>query len=397
MEYHVGRNGTQLGIFNDDQLREGIANRSLQLTDLVWCEGLDDWAPLSEIIEIDEAEASEASASTEAIEAESAAVVTSDVAADSPATSPAELGPAANEMPQPPAVPAVQAALPPPHIPAPAAQPVFTGAATSGTAIASFVCGILGFFCVGITSLPAIICGHIALGKINRSNGMIGGKGMAIAGLVMGYMLGLLFILAMLAGLALPAFTSVQEKSKIVQASSNARQIIIGLRMYAADNNGMYPDSDKAEPPQTSNAAFRLLIKGQHIQDERVFTAPGSPFKGDDNIGEAPEYKEALEAGENHWAMTQGLSDSAPGNLPLIFENPNASTWPPTWSADANGNPMPGRAWRSGKIIIGMNDASVEAFKLEASSGAEVKVAPRPNGTPIFDAADPHGILMPAQ
>jgi hypothetical protein len=60
---------------------------------------------------------------------------------------------------------------------------------SSGTAVASMVLGILGLVSsccsFGLFSLGAIILGHVALVDIKRSNK--GGHGMAVAGLVMGY------------------------------------------------------------------------------------------------------------------------------------------------------------------------------------------------------------------
>ncbi|MEO8205312.1 MAG: DUF4190 domain-containing protein [Chthoniobacterales bacterium] len=58
---------------------------------------------------------------------------------------------------------------------------------TSGLAITSLVLGILSFMCYGFTGIVAVICGHIAWGKIKRSEGAEKGSGMAIAGLVLGY------------------------------------------------------------------------------------------------------------------------------------------------------------------------------------------------------------------
>lgn len=60
-------------------------------------------------------------------------------------------------------------------------------AGNSGLAIASLILGIVGL-CTGIAGIAAVICGHMALGRINKSNGMLKGKGMAIAGLVLGYL-----------------------------------------------------------------------------------------------------------------------------------------------------------------------------------------------------------------
>jgi hypothetical protein len=55
----------------------------------------------------------------------------------------------------------------------------------SNKAIASLVCGVL-FMCAP-ASIAAIILGHLALVDIKRSLGRMAGKGMAIAGLTLGY------------------------------------------------------------------------------------------------------------------------------------------------------------------------------------------------------------------
>jgi hypothetical protein len=61
----------------------------------------------------------------------------------------------------------------------------------SGLAIASMVCGIVGYvtcYFVGILGIPAVICGHMALSQIQNSAVPMSGRGMAIAGLVLGYL-----------------------------------------------------------------------------------------------------------------------------------------------------------------------------------------------------------------
>ncbi len=203
-------------------------------------------------------------------------------------------------------------------------------------------------------------------------------------------------IIAILAGLAMPAFTTVQEKARIMEGSSNCRQIIIALKSYAGDNSGNYPDADKDEQPQTSNDAFRMLIKGQYLSDEKVFTCAGSPFRGDNNIGESPDYEEALKPGENHWVMTKQLSDSAPSNAPLVFENPVSESWPPAWDANAKGKQIKGRAWKSGKIIVGMNDSSVSAEPLDAKEGDNVGLKiNKTNNKDLFTTYSEQGEVLP--
>lgn len=68
---------------------------------------------------------------------------------------------------------------------------------TSGMAVASLVCGILGFF-TGITAIIAIITGHMARSEIRRAPERYEGDGLALAGLVMGYMVAGLYLLVFL-------------------------------------------------------------------------------------------------------------------------------------------------------------------------------------------------------
>lgn len=57
---------------------------------------------------------------------------------------------------------------------------------TSVLAVIALVAGILGLFFFG--SLVAVICGHIARSQIRDSQGQQSGDGMALAGLILGYL-----------------------------------------------------------------------------------------------------------------------------------------------------------------------------------------------------------------
>ncbi len=70
-------------------------------------------------------------------------------------------------------------------------QQVYVPRSTSGLAIASMVLGILWLYWVG--SILAVIFGHVAISQCNRDPN-IGGKGMAIAGVVLGWV-GVVFLL----------------------------------------------------------------------------------------------------------------------------------------------------------------------------------------------------------
>ena len=55
-------------------------------------------------------------------------------------------------------------------------------------AIWSLILAVLSFTCGWLfTAIPAVICGHIAWSKIRKSGGTLGGKGIAAAGLILGY------------------------------------------------------------------------------------------------------------------------------------------------------------------------------------------------------------------
>jgi hypothetical protein len=73
---------------------------------------------------------------------------------------------------------------PPPY----GAYPGPMAPATSGWAIASLATGIASYVIVPfIGAIAAVIFGHIALNEIKNAQGRVEGRGMAIAGLVLGY------------------------------------------------------------------------------------------------------------------------------------------------------------------------------------------------------------------
>ena len=75
---------------------------------------------------------------------------------------------------------------PPPPAYAPYPPPVVAYQTTNGLAVASLVAGFLWLAWFG--SIVAVIFGHIALRQIKQSGGRESGTGLAIAGLVLGYM-----------------------------------------------------------------------------------------------------------------------------------------------------------------------------------------------------------------
>lgn len=190
-------------------------------------------------------------------------------------------------------------------------------------------------------------------------------------------MLVVITIIAILAGLAVPAYTLVQRIAQQNRGVSNARQVILAMKLFSKDHSSQYPDTVPNPVTgglaQNANDAFRYMIQEKCAPDERIFGCPAG-YNPDGTIGLSPNYGNALMPGENHWAMTAGQTDTTVGNMPLVFENPATPSWPPLWNADMAGKIAPGRTWADGKIIVGRNDGSVA---LEALSDTKGMVGPK--------------------
>jgi hypothetical protein len=245
--------------------------------------------------------------------------------------------------------------------------------------------GVCAFVC-----FAAIICGHFASWKIRQSFNAVDGELSIKTGLFIGYPM---LFFSCLAG---PVFCAISEAGERTRAINNCRQIVVCLKIHASDGSGSYID-ERTRKITNSNDAFHVLFTKGIISDERVFGSSYSPFQPDGYIGEEPDYIEALKPGENHWAMTKGLSDSSPSNMPLVFENPSESTWPPKWNAESEPRSKPGRAWPGGKVIVGMNDGTVHAHKLTAPIGTNLELAPDAEGKPIFPPTPKYEILNVAK
>jgi len=83
---------------------------------------------------------------------------------------------------------------------APTAYPVYAPGRTSGLAVASLVLGVVWVFWIG--SILAVVFGHVALSQIKRSRGAVRGRGLAVAGLVLGYLGVAMLVLFIVAAIA---------------------------------------------------------------------------------------------------------------------------------------------------------------------------------------------------
>ena len=88
---------------------------------------------------------------------------------------------------------------PPPTPPAGpmAGQPVYVQSKTNGFSVAALVLGILWIYWIG--SILALVFGYVAKSQIDKSGGRETGRGMAIAGIVLGWVgVGILLLILLL-------------------------------------------------------------------------------------------------------------------------------------------------------------------------------------------------------
>ncbi len=304
MQIFIQHQGQECGPFTVDHVRANLANGIYQLSDLAWHEGAAGWLPLSTVPGFGD-------------------------------TLPGGIHPSA--------------------------------ARTSGLAITSLVLGILALPTLGLTAIPAVICGHFALGKIKRSAGAQSGGGLAIAGLVTGYfgflILGIT-VIAAVAGLTAPMVIRQRKKADQAEVIGNARSIGVALFEFKAEY-GKFPDDVTAQAVadgtqtakvsgSTANDRFRQLIRAGIVQSERQFYAkiPGA-HKPDDLI----DGDDALDQGECGFAYIENLKTTDEVARPIAIT--------PLISGTTRFDPKP----FDGKAVILWTDNSVTSLPIDRKSG----------------------------
>jgi type II secretory pathway pseudopilin PulG len=313
VQIFIQHQGQQTGPFPLEQVQAGLAAGTYQLSDLAWHEGAAEWQPLGTI-------------------------------------------------------PGVSSAGPPGLPPVPQ---------TSALAVWSLILGILSLILAGLTAIPAVICGHLALGKIKRSAGTQTGGGLAIAGLITGYLGFAILMIAILAGLTAPMIIRQKKKAAQVEAMSNARSF--GLALFEFENEyGSYPNDSTAaavaevtetekETGTSSNAYFRQLIRSGISQSEAAFYSAAEGSRKPDNVFDG---NKALEPGECGFAYISNLKFNADAPQPIAMT--------PFVPGTDRFDPRP----FAGKAVILWTDNSVKSLPIQSG---EVML----DGQNLLDPAHP--------
>ena len=180
-------------------------------------------------------------------------------------------------------------------------------------------------------------------------------------------------IIAILASIALPVFSSVQTRGFQTKDLSNAKQVGLACKLYAADHDGLYPDKDgrAADPPVTpltsadkSNQAFAGLVP-RYLPAEKLFylaKSAWSPNIPDENMTLPGD---RCEASTNNYAYELGMTESSNPSFPLIADAPTTGDTTAVYNTDAT---QKGGVWSGKKAIVIRCDNSGSIESIDAAT-----------------------------
>jgi type II secretory pathway pseudopilin PulG len=135
-------------------------------------------------------------------------------------------------------------------------------AQTDDKAVASLVLGVLSVFFSFLTGIPAVILGHLSRSSIKKSMGKLKGEGMALTGLILGYIsVAFIPVVLIIAAIAIPNLLRARIAANEASAVGSLRTLNIAALNYRSS----YPEAGyparleqfagKSGQPQTAEAA----------------------------------------------------------------------------------------------------------------------------------------------
>ncbi|MBN1354009.1 MAG: type II secretion system protein [Candidatus Omnitrophica bacterium] len=103
-----------------------------------------------------------------------------------------------------------------------------------------------------------------------------------------------LIVISMFISILYPIVYHVRNKAKIITCRDNLQKISLGIRLYASENQEIFPSS------------LDELVKEGYVEGDRVFDCPGSPHAGN---AKEPDY---------HYIT--GYTLLAPSDTAILFD-----------------------------------------------------------------------------
>lgn len=138
---------------------------------------------------------------------------------------------------------------------------------TSVMAILSLVLGVLGLFTCGGTALFGLVLGIIAMVQVSKSRGELGGKGLALAGVIVSGIF--LLMIPLFLAMAFPAFAAAKQKAQEINCINNEKELALAIKVYSNDNHDHLPPA----------ATWCDAIKANAGAD-KVFKCPAAKASG---------------------------------------------------------------------------------------------------------------------
>jgi prepilin-type processing-associated H-X9-DG protein len=136
-------------------------------------------------------------------------------------------------------------------------QPSKAQEGTSGKAIASLILGLIS--CTCLPAIPGLILGILGLSDINKSYGRVGGRGLAISGIILNSLGLVMGFLVLPVALLLPAVQAAREAARRAQCVNNFKQI--GLAMHNHhDSMNRFPGQAIVGKDGTPLLSWRVAI-----------------------------------------------------------------------------------------------------------------------------------------
>lgn len=198
--WFYAKEGEQHGPIEAGDLRNRVKSGELSNETLVWKEGMAQWAPMGEVLELrDPVPTATGPVTPTSAPAAATPEAVSPIPSPSPDSSPATTagthpaggnpvgGMAMGSVPSAQATQSTQST--PSSAPsAPSAPQLVAPKPQNTMALVSMVLGFASFFFCVLTGIPAIICGHIAKRQFREAPVPQSGEGMATTGLILGYL-----------------------------------------------------------------------------------------------------------------------------------------------------------------------------------------------------------------
>ena len=141
-------------------------------------------------------------------------------------------------------------------------------------------------------------------------------------------------IIAILAAILFPVFARAREKARQSSCSSNEKQIVLAILMYAQDYDERIVNAvssaapDKCSDPNRSQWWWRLLV-APYIKNTQVFVCPSDADRGCQIYGLGPTVYNVSMAKFNAPAQLCLIAEAASWSAPVPGDRLDPSSWGP--------------------------------------------------------------------